>query len=87
MTAEEAIRLVRASENLVKCGRGVCSKKTFDEIVSVLVPQQRISSGDETPDMIRNLCFAGVELSVSPWMPDGEIIPNPDWSYLDRQTD
>lgn len=87
MTAEEAIRLVRASENLVKCGRGVCSKKTFDEIASVLVPYQRISSGDETPDMVLSLCFAGVELSVSPWMPDGEIIPCLDWSYRDCQTD
>ena len=87
MTLSEAETLLRASEALVKCGRGACSQKTYDAIAAICIPQQRISDKELDPNQIRNLCFAGIELSVSSFVEDGVIIPMPDWSYRDCQTD
>jgi len=80
-------QLLRASEALVKCGRGVCSQKTYDQICAILILQQRITDEPFDSRKIRDLCFARIKLSVSPYVPDGHIVPDPDWSYRDRQTD
>lgn len=31
--------------------------------------------------------YVTTRYSVSPYVPDGHIVPDPDWSYRDRQTD
>lgn len=77
MTAKEALSLIRSSDILVQCGRGVCSQKTYDEIASVLIFQQQITDEKIDSSTIRNVCFAGVELSVNPYVEDGKIIPVP----------
>jgi hypothetical protein len=81
MTLQEANQMLRASEALVKCGRGSCSQKTYDAICAALVPQQRLSNEPPDPNAIRNLVFAGIELSVNQFVEDGCIIPIPRWWY------
>lgn len=71
MTEEQANQLLRGAEALRRAGRGVCSQKTYDMIVSVLRPEQRITDTNEPP------CFAGIVLYVSPYIQDGVIMPWP----------
>lgn len=74
MTEQEATQLLRATEALIRSGRGVCSQKTFDAIASVLTPRQAITA-DASPFGANPPIFAGIELSVDPFMEDGKIWP------------
>jgi hypothetical protein len=74
MTEEEARKLLRGIEALVKAGRGICSRNTFDQIASVLRPEQWIN---EDPSL-RGVTFCGIDLHISPYMEDGVIWPWPE---------
>ena len=77
MNLSEAQTLLRASEALVKAGRGVCSQKTYADIASLIFPQYRkqILNGEFNPSKMGNLMFYGIELSVDPFMEDDKILP------------
>ena len=65
-------------EALMKAGRGMCSQSTYDAIASALHATQRVL---DTP-LTTASSFAGIELFVNPFVPDGVIWP---WPTMDLE--
>jgi len=70
-----------ALDKLAETGIGFVSPKTYDDIASMLIPEQTVKVTDWPPE----ITVHGIRLIKNPFIPDGEIYTFEKWDLRPKR--